>query len=143
LENHKPMPEGSEATNPIILFDGVCNLCNASVQFIINRDLHSTFKFASLQSDIGQRLLTEFNISEGQLYSVILICDGRAFERSRAALEIARRLNGLWPMMYGFIVVPAFVRDFIYDWISKNRYRWFGMRNECMMPTPEMKMRFL
>lgn len=133
----------SERQNPVVLFDGVCNLCNSSVQFIIDRDPKSNFRFASLQSEIGKALLKANNFPEGQLNSVIFIGKDQAHDKSRAALEIARRLNGLWPLLYGFIVVPSFLRDLIYNWIAKNRYRWFGVLNECMMPTPEMKKRFL
>lgn len=129
--------------NRIILFDGVCNLCNASVQFIISRDPKAVFKFTSLQSELGQALLKKHNISSENLYSVIVIQDNHVYDRSRAALEIAKQLNGLWPLFYSLIVIPPFIRNFIYDWISKNRYRWFGVRQECMMPTPEMKARFL
>ena len=133
----------TEFPDSIILFDGVCNLCNSSVQFIIRHDPQSNFKLASLQSDAGKGLLKKYSLPEEQLYSVILISNNRTFERSRAALEIARKLNGLWPMMYLFILIPPFIRNFIYDWISKNRYRWFGVRNECMIPTKETKNRFL
>jgi len=129
--------------SPIILFDGVCNLCNSSVQFIIQRDPKTIFKFASLQSDTGKNILEKYQLSKDKIYSVILIINNKPYDRSRAALEIARRLSGLWPAMYMFIAVPPFIRNFVYDWISKNRYRWFGVRNECMMPTPEMKQRFL
>lgn len=130
-------------SHPVILFDGVCNLCNASVQFIINRDPSAKFRFTSLQSQAGQTLLTKFNLSAENLYSVIVVDQDKVYDRSRAALEIARRLNGLWPMLYGFIIVPPFIRNFVYDWISRNRYRWFGVRQECMMPTPNMKSRFI
>lgn len=129
--------------HPVILFDGVCNLCNASVQFIINRDPNAKFRFTSLQSEAGQTLLTKFNLSAENLYSVIVVDQDKVYDRSRAALEITRRLNGLWPMLYGFIIMPPFIRNFVYDWISRNRYRWFGVRQECMMPTPDMKARFL
>jgi predicted DCC family thiol-disulfide oxidoreductase YuxK len=131
------------SVHPVILFDGVCNLCNASVQFIINRDPNATFRFTSLQSEAGQTLLKRFNLSAEKLYSVIVVDQDKVYDRSRAALEITRRLTGLWPLLYGFIIVPPFLRNFIYDWISRNRYRWFGVRQSCMMPTPEMKARFL
>ena len=127
----------------IVLFDGVCNLCNASIQFIIARDRQGRFKFASLQSPSGKTLLSRFQLDPQKLYSVILVLHEKVYDRSRAALEIARRLDGLWPLMYVFIIVPPFLRNFIYDWISRNRYRWFGVRQECMMPTPDMKARFL
>jgi predicted DCC family thiol-disulfide oxidoreductase YuxK len=129
--------------HPIILFDGVCNLCNASVQFIINRDPKAKFKFTSLQSEAGQALLKKFGLANQALYSVMLLRDGKVDDRSRAALEIARGLSGLWPLTYAFIIVPPFIRNFVYDWISRNRYRWFGVRQECMMPTPDMKARFI
>ncbi len=99
--------------------------------------------FASLQSEAGNELLKKHNLPEDKLYSVMLIFNNLAYERSRAALEIARRLNGAWPLMYMFIIVPPFIRNFIYDWIAKNRYRWFGVRSECMIPTPDMKKRFV
>ena len=129
--------------HPVILFDGVCNLCNASVQFIINRDPKAKFRFTSLQSDAGQSLLKKFRLANQALYSVMLVRNGNVFDRSRAALEIARGLSGLWPLMYAFIIVPPFLRNFVYDWISRNRYKWFGVRQECMMPTPDMKARFI
>ena len=96
-----------------------------------------------MQSDAGRAMLSKYALPEGQLYSVMFIYNNTVYDKSRAALEIARRLNGLWPSMYVFIVVPPFIRDFVYDWISRNRYRWFGVRNECMLPTPEMKERFI
>ena len=139
----KLSPDLSTLINPIILFDGVCNLCNTSVQFIIQRDKHAIFRFASLQSDEGQVLLKKFNLLSDQLYSVIFIYGNRYHQRSRAALEITKRLDGLWPLLYVFILVPPFIRNFIYDWIAKNRYKWFGIRSECMIPTPDMKKRFL
>ena len=129
--------------HPVILFDGVCNLCNSSVQFIINHDKQSKFRFASLQSETGKQLLTKFDLPTENLYSVLLVTGEKFYDRSRAALEIAKRLSGLWPMMYIFIIVPSPIRNFIYDYISKNRYRWFGVRNECMIPTPELKSRFV
>lgn len=129
--------------SPVILFDGVCNLCNASVQFIINRDPKAFFKFTSLQSEAGQALLKKNKVPVKNLYSVIMIQNNRVYDRSRAALEIARKLSGLWPLFYVFIFVPPFLRNFVYDWISRNRYRWFGVRQECMMPTAEMRTRFL
>jgi predicted DCC family thiol-disulfide oxidoreductase YuxK len=129
--------------HPVILFDGVCNLCNSSVQFVINHDPRARFRFAALQSDFARQQLTLHKFNNEKLLSVVLLVDGKAYDRSRAALEIARRLNGLWPLMYAFIVVPPFIRNFIYDWISRNRYKWFGKMNECMIPTPDLKARFL
>lgn len=126
-----------------ILFDGVCNLCNSSVQFVIHRDPHRSFQFAALQSTSGKGLLQEHHLPEGNLYSVILIREGTVYQRSSAALQIARGLTGLWPLLYVFIIVPPLIRNAVYDWIASNRYRWFGEKNECMIPTPELKSRFL
>jgi predicted DCC family thiol-disulfide oxidoreductase YuxK len=127
----------------IILFDGVCNLCNTSVQFVIQRDTSGKFNYAALQSVAGQKLLKENNLPANEFYSIILIKNGEVFQRSRAALEIARGLSGLWPLLYVFVIVPPFIRNGIYNWIAKNRYRWFGRKDECMIPTPELKSRFL
>lgn len=127
----------------VILFDGVCNLCNSSVQFIIRHDPTGKFKFASLQSSFGQEQLKNFNIPSEAFNSVILISDGVAYERSDAALEIAKNLSGFWKKFYLFRIVPRFLRNGIYDLVSKNRYRVFGKRDECMIPTPELKSRFI
>ena len=127
----------------VILFDGVCNLCNSSVQFVIQRDLSGKFNYAALQSAAGQQLLEAHGLPVSDLYSIILIKDGKAYQRSRAALEVARQLSGLWPLLYVFIIVPPFIRNGVYNWISRNRYRWFGKKDECMIPTPELKSRFL
>lgn len=127
----------------IILFDGVCNFCNGSVNFIIERDVENYFKFAPLQSEIGQKLLDEYDIDKVQTDSVVLIENGKAFVRTTAALRIARKLNGAWRLFYGFIIVPEFVRDFFYKMFAKNRYKMFGKTDACMMPTPELRARFL
>lgn len=129
--------------NQIILFDGLCNLCNGSVQFIINRDAKKQFRFASLQSSFGNHQLHKFGLATNQLYSIILIKEGRYLQKSNAALEIARNLDGLWPAIYLFKIVPRFLRDWAYDCIAKNRYSWFGKKDSCMIPTPELKSRFL
>lgn len=129
--------------SPVILFDGVCNLCNGSVIFIIKRDTQSKLKFASLQSEYGIQQMRRFNLSTSVLNSVLLIKEGRLFQKSNAALEIASMLDGIWPLLYVFKIVPRFIRDVIYDGIAKNRYRWFGKKEECMIPTPDMKARFI
>jgi predicted DCC family thiol-disulfide oxidoreductase YuxK len=129
--------------NHIILFDGLCNLCSGSVQFIINRDSKKYFRFASLQSSFGNYKLHKFGLSANELYSIILIKDGRYLQKSNAALEIARNLDGVWPAFYIFKIVPRFLRDWVYDGIAKNRYSWFGKKDSCMIPTPELKSRFL
>src|SRR5438105_1049017 len=129
-------------TESIILFDGLCNLCSASVDFVLRRDPRAHFRFASLQSDLGQRLLTTHGVSN-ELGSVVLIEDGQAYDRSTAALRIARRLRFPWPIFYALILIPRPLRDLVYGWIAGNRYRWFGRRETCRLPSPEFAGRFL
>jgi predicted DCC family thiol-disulfide oxidoreductase YuxK len=129
--------------NPILLFDGVCNLCNASVQTVIKFDREAKFRFASLQSEPGKLLLEKYNISERNLDSVILIYQGKYFSHSDAPLEICRLLGKFWQIFYIFKIIPPFIRNAIYRWIAKNRYRWFGKQESCWLPTPELKSRFL
>jgi predicted DCC family thiol-disulfide oxidoreductase YuxK len=127
----------------VVLFDGVCHLCNSSVAFIIRHDPRGHFKFAPIQSPIGQESLRRHHIPTDALDTFVVIEGGRAYTRSTAALRVARRLSGLWSAAYVLIVVPRVVRDFIYKVIARNRYKWFGKREECMMPTLEVKERFL
>jgi len=127
----------------VILFDGVCNLCNGSVNFIIDRDKEAYFKFASLQSAEGTELLASHQLPADKLDSIVLVEGARYYQRSTAALRIARKLRGLWPLLYAFIIIPPFIRNLVYDFIAKNRYRWFGRADSCRMPTPELKNRFL
>jgi predicted DCC family thiol-disulfide oxidoreductase YuxK len=127
----------------IILFDGVCNLCSGSVQFIIKRDEKGIFKFASLQSSFGQQQLDRFKLNKNLLYSIILLRGDQTFQRSDAALEIAKQLSGGWPLLYIFKILPRFLRDGIYNLIARNRYRLFGKKDACWIPTPELKERFL
>ncbi|NBC06848.1 MAG: DUF393 domain-containing protein [Bacteroidetes bacterium] len=131
------------AKHPILLFDGVCNLCNSSVQFILKRDKQQAFRFASLQSEEGQEVLGQFEDKPEDLSSVVLVEDGKLYARSTAALRATRWLSGAWPLLYGFIVLPRPLRDAVYDWIARNRYRWFGKKEQCMIPSPELKSRFL
>jgi predicted DCC family thiol-disulfide oxidoreductase YuxK len=131
------------ANRPLILFDGVCNFCNASVAFIIKRDPEGVFKFAPLQSDAGQVLLRKFSLSTTDLDTMVLIEDDRAFTRSTAGLRIARHLKWPWPLSYAFIAVPKFLRDAVYRFIARNRYKWWGKRDACMVPTAEERERFL
>lgn len=126
----------------VILFDGVCNLCSGSVQFIIKRDPAAYFKFASLQSDFGQRHLKKLGLDQQSFHSIILINGDKVYQRSDAALEIAKKLGGGWPLFYGFKILPRFFRDAIYNLISRNRYRLFGKKDACWIPTPELKSRF-
>ncbi len=127
----------------VVLFDGVCNLCNGSVLFIIKHDRAAKFSFASLQSSYGQSQLKKFCLPVNELNTIFLIKGGRFFNKSDAALEIAKGLNGLWPAFYVFKIIPRFIRNAVYDWIAKNRYRWFGQQEACMIPTPELKARFV
>ena len=128
---------------PVILFDGVCNLCNASVQFIIKKDSKKNFMFSSLQSDAAQAILLQYNLENLDFDTIILLEDGIIYDRSTAILKIARKLSGFTKLSYVFIIVPKFIRDFVYKIISKNRYKWFGKRDMCMIPTEELKLRFL
>ncbi len=129
---------------PLVLFDGVCNLCNGFVQFVIERDPAARFQFGALQSDAAQRLLASAGCSSPETpETVVLLEDGRVFTRSTAALRIVRRLSFPWPLAYGFILIPRPLRDAIYDSVARRRYRWFGRREQCMMPTPELQRRFL
>jgi predicted DCC family thiol-disulfide oxidoreductase YuxK len=132
-----------ENDKSLILFDGVCNLCDSSVQFILLRDKKDRFRFASLQSDYGQNILKQHNLPTEKFNSLALIENGKLFQRSTGALRIARRLKGAWPMLFAFIIVPPFIRNFVYDFIARNRYRWFGKKESCMMPRPEWKQKFL
>lgn len=125
------------------MFDGVCNLCNSSVQFVLLRDSANYFQFASLQSDYGQKVLQENNLPIDDFNSFLLIENNKLYTQSTAALRVAGKLDGWWKLMYVFIVVPPFIRNFVYNFIAKNRYRWFGKKDECMMPRPEWKQKFL
>lgn len=128
---------------PVILFDGVCNLCNASVQFILDRDPDARFRFASLQSEEGAALLRSHGGDPEALDSVVLIEDGRVFQHSDAALRIARHLSGAWPALAALRIVPRPLRDAGYRLVARNRYRWFGKEESCRLPTPETRARFL
>jgi predicted DCC family thiol-disulfide oxidoreductase YuxK len=127
----------------IILFDGVCNFCDSSVQFVLKRDKKGYFNFASLQSEIGQELLEKYKIPKDKFESLVLIENDKAYLFSTGALRIARKLNGAWPIFYGFIIIPSFIRNFFYKLIANNRYRLFGKKEECMIPSPEWRSRFL
>ncbi|WP_316842439.1 DUF393 domain-containing protein [Pedobacter gandavensis] len=126
----------------LIFFDGICNLCNHTVQFIIKRDQNDYFRFAALQSEVAKKKLRTIN-GEQHLSTIVLLENGKTYYRSTAALRIARRLSGLWPLWYGFIIIPAFIRDFFYQLISKNRYRIWGKLENCMVPTAALKSKFL
>lgn len=132
-----------ELNQPVILFDGVCNLCNASVQFIIKHDKKSAFRFASLQSEFGKKIITKFDLADKNIDSVMLLENNTVELKSTAALQIAKRLNGIYPALYAFIIFPKFMRDSVYDFVARNRYRWFGKQESCMIPQPELKKLFI
>ena len=131
------------SAHPILLFDGVCNLCNGSVQLIIRRDPEARFRFASLQSEVGQRYLEELQVDRDAVDSVILVEGGRWYKESDAALRIARLLGGPWKAMGILRLLPRPLRDRLYRFIARHRYRWFGKRESCWLPTPELRERFL
>ena len=128
---------------PIILFDGICIFCNSAVNFVIKRDKNSILKFTTLQSGIAHQMLAHQNIPTNDLSSFVFIENEKIYTRSTAALRVCKYLTGLWPLMYGFIIVPRFLRDAAYKLIARNRYKWFGVKNECMVPTPDTRSRFL
>ena len=130
-------------TNLIVLFDGVCNFCNGSVNFIIDRDKENKFKFAALQSDAGQELLKKFNLPTEDFNTFVLIKNGKILKKSTAALNVVKEFPGLWKLLYAFIIIPPFIRDIGYNIIAKNRYKWFGKMDACRVPTPELREKFL
>lgn len=137
------MTESSTLKNPVIVFDGVCNLCCSSVQFIIKRDRNKRFRFATLQSEFGNSILNSATLPTGNLSSVILCEEGTFYVKSTAALRIAKHLSGLWPIFYLFIIIPAVLRDSIYSIVANNRYKWFGKKTECWIPTTELNELFI
>jgi predicted DCC family thiol-disulfide oxidoreductase YuxK len=127
----------------IILFDGVCNFCNSTVNFVLKKDKKGTIKFAPLQSEVGLKLLQQFGLPTADMKSFIFIENDKAYTKSTAALKVCKQLKGLWPLVYGFVIIPSFIRDGLYNWIAKNRYKWFGKSDICMVPTPLQKDKFL
>jgi predicted DCC family thiol-disulfide oxidoreductase YuxK len=130
-------------SGPILLFDGVCNLCNGIVQWVIARDARAQFRFASLQSDAGRGLLSRHGLPLDALDTVVLLDGGAHFTKSDAALEVARRLGGVYRLAAAAKLVPRPLRDVVYDWVARNRYARWGKRAECWIPTPELRERFL
>jgi predicted DCC family thiol-disulfide oxidoreductase YuxK len=129
--------------NPILLFDGVCNYCNFWVRFAIKRDKKKQLIYAPLQGDPAKRLLAKYNLNTTKLSSVIMIDKGKVYIQSSAALRMCKYLDGGWKLFYGFMIIPKFIRDFFYNIIARNRYKWFGKKEECMVPTPDLRERFL
>lgn len=132
MDNHK-----------IILFDGVCNLCNSSVNFIIDRDKNNIFKFSALQSETGRKYLDKFGLNPDDFDSVVLVTGDKFYTKSTAALRIIKEFPSVWKTLYIFIIIPPPLRNFLYDIISKNRYSWFGKKDSCRMPSPELKNKFI
>ena len=128
---------------PIILFDGVCNFCDASINFIIRQDKKTVFRFAALQSKAGQELLEKYDLPQTEINSFILIDRGKVYNRSAAGFKVYGKLPWYWKWTQIFWIVPRFIADAVYDFIAKNRYKWFGKKEECMIPTPEVRNRFL
>ena len=127
----------------VIVFDGVCNFCNASVDFVIARDPQKKYKFSTLQSDPGQTILREFKLNTQDFETFLYIEQGQVLTRSTAALRVARGLSGLWTLLYGFIVIPAPIRDTLYKFIARRRYQWMGKRDLCRVPKSSERARFV
>lgn len=126
----------------IVMYDGECNLCAAIVQFTIRRDRRGRIRYAALQSETGQRLLREHGLAAEATDTFVFLEDGRAFVRSTAALRLARRLSGAWPLLAGLLAIPRQLRDPVYSFVARNRYKWFGRNEQCMLMKPEYRERF-
>jgi predicted DCC family thiol-disulfide oxidoreductase YuxK len=135
--------EIADIKNPVILFDGVCNLCSSSVQFIIKHDKKNLFTFASLQSELGKRILQQFDLPTEHFNSFILYQHGRIYTKSTGALMVAKQLTGAWPILYGFIIIPPIIRNSVYNFVANNRYKWFGKQEACWLPLPHLRAKFL
>jgi predicted DCC family thiol-disulfide oxidoreductase YuxK len=127
----------------VVLFDGICNLCNGLVRFVIRRDRARRFRFAALQSETGHRLVQASGLDEGGGDSIVLIQGRRVYQKSCAVLRIARGLQFPWPAAYALMAAPRPLRDWVYDLVARHRYRWFGRRTSCVVPAPELRDRFL
>ena len=127
----------------IILFDGVCNLCNGFVKFVIPRDRNNRFLFGALQENYSKNLLATFNLPSDKITTIVLIEKGKVYTQSDAVLRIAKQLDGVWKWSYAFIILPKPARDWVYKLVAKSRYKIFGKRESCMIPTPELNQRFL
>ncbi|MGM0498410.1 MAG: thiol-disulfide oxidoreductase DCC family protein [Bacteroidota bacterium] len=132
-----------EYHKPIVLFDGYCNLCSNSVVFVVKREKRDVFRFASLQSGFADKLLKKVSIENEPPDSIMLVEGDRTYFRSSAALRIAKKLKWPWPLLYAFIIIPRFIRDWVYDAIAKRRYRWFGKKDQCFIPPKDMSHKFL
>ena len=137
------MLELNKINNPVIFFDGVCNLCCSSVQFIIKRDPKKSFRFATLQSEFGNTITGTVSLPPDNFNSFILFENGKSYSKSTAALRIVKHLSGLWPALYLFIIVPVILRDSLYSLIARNRYKWFGKKTQCWIPSKELNDLFI
>jgi len=128
--------------NNLILFDGECNFCDHSVQFIIKHDKQALYRFASIQSNVGQEIIKKYHVPTN-IDSLILLEKDRCYYKSSAALKICRNLKGGWKTLYGLLLVPKPIRDYLYTIVARNRYKWFGKKDACILPSPEIRKRFL
>ncbi|MEW4924993.1 DCC1-like thiol-disulfide oxidoreductase family protein [Algibacter sp. 2305UL17-15] len=138
------MTFGVPANKKLILFDGVCNLCNNSVQYVIKHDKNNLFLFTALQSEVGQKIIEHYNIDTSKTDSILLYTPEKGIEqKSTAALEVASKLGFPRNLMRIFFIIPPFIRNWVYNFIAKNRYKWYGKKEACMIPTPDLKSKFL
>ena len=128
---------------PVILFDGKCNFCSSSVEFVIKRNTSSNIVFCQIQSEVGQKLLSEYNLQDLGLGSMVLLYHGNAHIKSTAAIRVAMIMDRPWPLMGLFLIVPSMLRHNIYDWIGRRRYQWYGKKEYCWIPDEDIKSRFL
>jgi predicted DCC family thiol-disulfide oxidoreductase YuxK len=135
--------EMPESPRSVILFDGVCNFCNASINFLMDRDPEGRFVFGALQSEEGRAMLRDLDLADDYIDSIVLIEDGKAWTASDAVLQISCHMSGLWPVLRWARILPKSLRDAVYNWIATHRYTWFGKRESCRVPTPEERSRFL
>jgi len=131
------------AAHPVLLFDGVCNLCHGAVRFVLDRDRAARFRFAPLQSDVGRALLGRHGLDPDALDTMVLVDAAGAHVRSTGMLRVARALGAPWSWLYPLVALPRRLRDAVYDWIARNRYRWFGKKDACPLPDPAWRDRFL
>ncbi len=129
--------------HPIVLFDGVCNFCNGIINFLISQDKKNVLRFAAMQSEAGKKILTQYGFEPGYTKSFVFIINGKAYKKSTAALKLYNQLPWYWKWIQIFWIVPTFIRDGVYEYISENRYKWFGKKSQCMLPSPGIKSRFL
>lgn len=127
----------------ILLFDGYCNLCHSSVQFVLRHEKNNDLYFTSLQSPIGIEILKHYSINPNEIDSLVLIEKNKAYIKSSAALRVSKYLKGLYPICFGLLIIPSFIRNWVYDYVAKNRYKWFGKMDNCLVPDENLAKRFL